>query len=91
MWREDRLCLCARGERYQMYTYTVYVPSTVKLSTLSHTPERVKEEDLLQLHSALTEGLSCVINFLLVVAAKDHPPEELVRYSCGWVGVRVHM
>ena len=50
--------------------------------TRTHTPDRVSEEDLLQVHSALTEGLSCVIKFLLVIAAKEHPPEELVR--CSW-------
>ena len=50
--------------------------------TSHHTPhssEMMSEEDLLQLHSALTEGLSRVIKFLLVISEKDHPPEELVR------------
>ena len=42
----------------------------------------MSEEDLLQLHSALTEGLSRVIKFLLVISEKDHPPEELVRCLC---------
>ena len=54
---------------------------SLHLTTHTHT-DRMSEEDLLQLHSALTEGLSCVIKFLLDISVKDQPPEELVQCTC---------
>ena len=67
---------CTHHTHMHTCTQTIHTP---------HSSAMMSEEDLLQLHSALTEGLSCVIKFLLVISEKDHPPEELVCCLCLYV------
>ena len=72
----------AHALTHHTHAYTHAHKPYTHTHTSHHTPhssEMMSEEDLLQLHSALTEGLSRVIKFLLVISEKDHPPEELVR------------